>query len=196
MSLPAQLAATVVAAQVYTLVWSALASHELFRGSPLFNWYSCLPVQLLVLPGIVLLALRGHVASPPAAAEAATAPSKHPPRRRSVWDWVLSSWNEGVPGRPMDHMFVRGRVCACVHVCVCGESVAVCLRACAPRSRGLSSRACVDNFHSCWRSLTHRYLLVLIGYLAKDFSVPMDLWCVVFCAATNSWHARAAAFFV
>ena len=94
-SLARDLAVAVAIAQVYTLAWYLFGPQETFRGSPLFNWYSCQPIQLVVLPAICIAAFWRFAAFPA---------KRH--GRSSLVRWIMSPWSEGPPGRPMERLFL------------------------------------------------------------------------------------------
>ena len=64
-SLVHSLAAVSAAGLAYTGICRAVFPSGEVRGSPLYNWYSCLPIQLLVFPAVAYLADREFASSFP-----------------------------------------------------------------------------------------------------------------------------------
>ena len=90
----AELALVVVLAQLYTASWALLGPQQPFRGSPLFNWYSCQPFQVFVFPVLCTIAWFRWRRT-----------SRLPCKERSVARWLMAPYSDGEVGRPTEHVY-------------------------------------------------------------------------------------------
>ena len=82
----AQLGAASAVACVYTFICHACLPRREFHGSPLYNWLSCLPIQLVGFPVVVSLAVAVLVGNVIAFAGCAAAEDRADARNRRQVD--------------------------------------------------------------------------------------------------------------